>query len=210
MYDCVSAVDAQPFIQEDFMTSPSSKKLDKRSDEDIVNFITELPGGNPTQYSKLMGVGTARISKILKSKMGSHLVRKNMVRVSESGTVPMWATEKTQRGCLRAVDLEDMYRDDCLPHFIQQMLEKVHPNYRGDALNFFRDALENTANKITFEHQMQRSVSMASHYINEVVATNDLLRIKSQELLRIETLLDRSMTANTKALEHISVTEDSE
>jgi hypothetical protein len=118
--------------------------MKRRSDEDILQFMRELPGGNVPQYAKLLN--TTRFASTPCSIRPR--ARSSSVRASSSSprraSAPAGGLQTTARGSLRARDVDDDGEDNTLPPFISKLLEQVHPTYRDDTLNFLREALEQT------------------------------------------------------------------
>lgn len=141
--------------------------------------MRELPGGNVTQYAKLLNTTAIRLNTLLHTAEGQKLVKKGTVVVSEKGKRPGWANETTARGSLRARDVDDMVRNDTLPPFIAKLLEAVHPTYRDDTLNFLREALEQTSNHSTFEQQI-------AHYMAQDKDRTDALVEHQERILLLE------------------------
>ncbi len=170
-----------------------------RSAMDIIDFIDSLPGGNPQQYAKLLGIGAQRITGILGMKNAQdRLVKRGRVRIGERGQRPMWAQEDTQRGSLRAKDIDTMASTGSLPKFVTDAVATVHSDYQGDMLNFLKEAVEQTAGKVSIERVFTNHVGQARHYTDDIVQISGRLEERSNRLLRLEALLDRSLDLGEK------------
>lgn len=166
--------------------------LTRRSDTDIIKFITELPHGNVPQYAKLLSTTAIRINALLATKAGQRIVRAGMVVGPEKGKMPAWANGNTKRGALRANDVDAMRRNNLLPPFIQKLLTDVHPKFQDDALNFFREALDQTANHLSIEAQMKAYMDQDRHRTDKIVEGEDRIVQLEGIMLRYERIIDQA------------------
>jgi hypothetical protein len=178
----------------------------RRSDKEILQFMTDLPGGNPAQYAKLLSTTSIRISGLLHAGQGAKLVKAGMVCASEKGQMPSWANKKTTRGCLRARDVDQMQRDGLLPPFIKNLIAKVHPRFQDDALNFLRETLEQTANHSSFETQITSFMEQDRHRTESILSGDDRILALENEMKRVDLLLEKHRSLN-EIMEHRLITQ---
>ena len=170
--------------------------LKRRSNEDILQFIRDLPGGNVPQYAKLLSTTPVRISALLHTKEGEKLAKTDKVVAAERGQMPTWSFTDT-RGALRGRDVNDIVRQKRLPEFIDNMLNKVHPQFRDDALNFLREALDQTAGHNSFEDQITSYMSQDKHNTDQIVDQALRLERADKEIARFDALMERAQTMAT-------------
>lgn len=161
--------------------------LKRRSNEDILNFIEELPGGNPTQYAKLLNTTSIRINALMNTKAGKKLARADKVVASERGHIPTWSFTD-RRGCLKGGDINIKK----LPSFISDLLLKIHPEYREDALSFFRNALNQTANHSSIEDQMSYAFEQTKDHTDEIINRGEMLAQRDAEITRFDRILNQA------------------
>lgn len=164
----------------------------KQSDTQIFQFIRDLPGGNPPQYAKLLGTTATRINSLLHDGEGKRLVKKGIVKMAPMGQVPAWATSRTERGSLRAKDVDLLMREGALPGFITSMLEKVHPQFRDDALNFLRESLEHTSNNNSFQNTIRSFMDQDRHRTEAMMNSDLRIAQLTSELARVDLILEQN------------------
>ncbi len=165
--------------------------LKRRSNEEILLFIAELPGGNPQQYAKLLNTTAMRISTLLHTKEGEKLARKDLVVACERGQMPTWSfTDK--RGALRGRDVDDLLKTGKLPGFILKMLDSIHPQFRDDALNFLREALDQTGNHHSFEDQMSAYMSQDKHRTDHIMDQQGIIAARDAEISRFDYVIEQA------------------
>lgn len=164
----------------------------KRSDKEILKFITELPGGNVPQYARLLNTTPARINALLMEGRGRQMVRAGMIRAPELGRIPAWATARTQRGSLRSSDVDHMFANGLLPKFIQKQIASLPSAFKDDALNYLREVLDQTGNHTSFESQVTSFMEQDRHRIEHIMAAEEKsLRLES-EIARYDRVLERA------------------
>lgn len=160
--------------------------MKRQSEDEILDFIRAVPGGNVPQYAKLLNTTAIRINSLLLSDEAKPLIKAGCVKASERGALPAWATSKTVRGSLRASVVDEMYKNGELPEFVSKKLMKIDSHFHQDALEFFRGALEQTANHKSFKDQMEDYLDIEKDNVDSIVgltAETNALRLSLTEAI---------------------------
>ena len=142
----------------------------KLTGKHIHDFIDALPGGNPSQYARLLNISTARIALFLReNRFGRSLVKQGKVRASVHGKFPSWANKSTERGLLTASDVPTNHK------IVERVCGTIPHGYREDAQHMFAMLIQMTTGNLALT---EAYTEIASPFV-------ELAKINHEQELRL-------------------------
>jgi hypothetical protein len=131
----------------------------------LAAFIEALPGGNVSQYAKLLNTSAIRLNAfLLDNPDGRKLVRKGLIKGPMRGKMPAWATKRTERGVLTANNVPTGGAA------LQRILGTIPSAFHADATHMFKMFIHMTSGNITFDEGMGELMGPFAHLATEHTA----------------------------------------